>query len=285
VAAPPLAPAGRARRTDPVSQLLGEIWHGALDPGYTAAAATAGRPATRRRPVRLLTGVGLVLIGVLLAVALAQTRASAPAVARQREALDARIRQQTVAYDAMTSQVTALQGEVSRLKDEELSATGQGNALAGRLATLELQSAQVAVTGPGLRITLDDAATPPPGTDPTVDRVLDRDLQSVVNGLWAAGAEAVAVNDQRLTGLSAIRSAGDAILVDYRPLTRPYVVTAIGDANAIQVAFVTGPAGQALRTLEQAYGIRYSIQTVTGQTLPAASTVELRYARAKEAGR
>ena len=280
----PAAPAPAAdpaqQRTDPVTALLGEIWDGALDPGYAAA---ADRPARRPRRVRAGTAVGLVLIGVLLAVALAQTRASAPAVARQREDLDARIRAQTAAYDAATRQVTALQTEVSTLKDDELSASGEGAALVDRLAALELQAGLVAVTGPGVQVMLDDATTPPVGTDPSVDRVLDRDLQSVVNGLWAAGAEAVAVNGQRLTGLSAIRSAGDAILVDYRPLTRPYVVVALGDPRTLQSSFVSGPAGQALRTLAQAYGITYSIQEVDRQTLAAASAGELRYARAREA--
>ena len=61
-----------------------------------------------------------------------------------------------------------------------------------------------------------------------VSRVLDVDLQSVVNGLWAGGAEAVAVNGQRLTALTTIRAAGSAILVDFRPVTSPYEVSAIG---------------------------------------------------------
>ena len=55
-------------------------------------------------------------------------------------------------------------------------------------------------------------------------RVLDRDLQELVNGLWAAGAEAVSVDGQRLTARTAIRSAGEAVLVDFRPLSPPYVV-------------------------------------------------------------
>ena len=50
--------------------------------------------------------------------------------------------------------------------------------------------------------------------------MIARDLQIVVNGLWASGAEAVSVNGQRLTSKAAIRFAGQAILVNYRPLTR-----------------------------------------------------------------
>ena len=102
----------------------------------------------------------------------------------------------------------------------------------------------------------------------------------VVNGLWAAGAEAVSVNGQRLTALSAIRSAGDAILVDYRPLTRPYRVLAIGDPRTIQAAFSSGPAGSGLRTLQQTYGLKYEVEGVGRVTVPAAAALALRYAKA-----
>jgi uncharacterized protein YlxW (UPF0749 family) len=268
---------GRTGRPDPVVQLLGEIWDSALDPGYAAAAAAPA--AARRGPARIATVLGLVLIGVLLAVALAQTRAAAPAVARQRTELEARIASQTTTYDRTTQQLATLQQQVDALKSRALADTGQGSALADRMAALELQSGQVAVSGPAVEVTLDDAQTPPPGTDPSVDRVLDRDLQSVVNGLWAAGAEAVAVNGQRLTALSAIRSAGDAILVDYRPLTRPYVVVAIGDPASLQTRFTEGAAGRGLQALSTAYGIRSSVQPVGQAILPAASPGELRYAR------
>jgi uncharacterized protein YlxW (UPF0749 family) len=272
-------------RPDAVTALLGQIWDDALDPGYAAAAGQRSSSRSDRswngRSVRVGTAAGLVLIGALFAVALVQTRAAAPAVAKGRADLESRIGEQTAAYDSTTAQVTALQAQVARIKSSQLSSTSEGEALNRALAALGLQVGQVAVSGPGVAVTVDDAATPPPGTDPSVDRVLDRDLQSVVNGLWLAGAEAVAVNDQRLTALSAIRSAGDAILVDYRPLTRPYVVTAIGDPGTVETAFTSGPAGQALRVLQQTYGIRFSIRTVDRVGLPAATAVELRYARAK----
>jgi uncharacterized protein YlxW (UPF0749 family) len=276
----------KSSRPDAVTALLGQIWDDALDPGYAAAAGQRSAVGSARRwhgrSVRVGTVAGLLLIGALFAVALAQTRATAPAVAKGLADLQSRIREQTAAYDATTAQVTALQAAVARIKGTELSSTSQGEVLNRQLTTLGLQAGQVAVSGPGVQVTMDDAAVPPPGTDPSVDRVLDRDLQSVVNGLWLAGAEAVAVNGQRLTALSAIRSAGDAILVDYRPLNRPYVVTAIADPGTVAAAFSSGPAGQALRVLQHSYGIRFSIRTVQQLGLPAASAVQLRYARAKE---
>jgi uncharacterized protein YlxW (UPF0749 family) len=105
--------------------------------------------------------------------------------------------------------------------------------------------------------------------------VLDRDLQTVVNGLWAAGAEAISVNGQRLTALSAIRSAGEAILVDFRPLTPPYVVSAVGDADALRAGFASGSAGPYLHALEDNYGITSSIDSVSSLSLPASSGLTL----------
>jgi uncharacterized protein YlxW (UPF0749 family) len=290
----PRTPTQAPPQRDAVVQLLGTIWDNALDPGYAAAArrrqsrsatsATSGSSGAgqgrERRPGRgALALLGFAVLGVVLAVAIVSTHVGAPAVAQRRADLVDRVRDQTARAATTEQQVQALQADVSRLNGQRLSTTSQGELLADQVAALELATAQVAVTGPGLRVTLDDASEPPPGTDPAVDRVLDRDLQGVVNGLWAAGAEAVAVNGQRLTALSAIRSAGDAILVDYRPLTRPYVVVAIGDPASLQTRFTEGAAGRGLQALSTAYGIRSSVQPVGQAILPAASPGDLRYAR------
>ncbi len=73
--------------------------------------------------------------------------------------------------------------------------------------------------------------------------MLDVDLQILANGLWQAGAEAVAINGHRLSSLTAIRSAGDAITVDFRSLTRPYRVEAIGDPRTLPARFVETAGG------------------------------------------
>ncbi len=92
-------------------------------------------------------------------------------------------------------------------------------------------------------------------------RVLSKDLQVVTNALWEAGAEAISINGQRLTARSAIRFAGDAILVNYRPLTRPYVISAIGDPQNLQVEFADNrgvlracPRGQLRRSCHDGRG-------------------------------
>jgi len=100
-------------------------------------------------------------------------------------------------------------------------------------------------------------------------RVLDRDLQSVTNALWSVGATAIAINGIRLTSTTAIRSAGEAILVDYRPLALPYLITAVGPAD-LDVRLAESPEGSALRSLRQQYGIEWTLDSREVQ-VPASS--------------
>ena len=115
-------------------------------------------------------------------------------------------------------------------------------------------------------------------------RVSAADLQIVSNGLWAAGAEAISINGQRLTTRSAIRFAGQAILVDFRPLVRPYVVTAIGDAKALQSSFGSSPTGSYLKSLEDNYGIPVAISGSASLTCPAGVPSALVSATARSRG-
>ena len=117
----------------------------------------------------------------------------------------------------------------------------------------------VAVAGPGVLIVVDDS---PAASSDARDRVLDLDLQVLANGLWQAGAEAVAINGHRLSGLTAIRSAGDAITVDYRSLSRPYRIEAIGNPRTLQARFVESPAGVWWNDLAQNRRMRYEISDV-----------------------
>ena len=130
--------------------------------------------------------------------------------------------------------------EIDRLRTVALGDDDQAVILRGQIDRLGPVVGTVAVTGPGMLVEVDDA--PAGGTDAR-DRVLDIDLQILANGLWQAGAEAVAINGHRLSSLTAIRSAGDAITVDFRSLTRPYRVEAIGDPRTLPARFAETAAG------------------------------------------
>ncbi|WP_131762123.1 DUF881 domain-containing protein, partial [Actinomadura fibrosa] len=152
------------------------------------------------------------------------------------------------------------------------------------LARTAAAAAAAPAAGDGLVVTLDDAPRDgAAGRDADAGRIYDQDLQDAVNGLWAAGASAIGVNGQRITPTTAIRTAGEAILVDYRPLRGPYEVTALGDPGRLQGAFTASAAGERLRRLAERYGIRYGVHRADGVRLPAAAGLRVRYARPGDA--
>jgi uncharacterized protein YlxW (UPF0749 family) len=157
-----------------------------------------------------------------------------------------------------------------------------GNDLMGVL------SGAVEVHGPGVELVVNDSKNAGQGGDgdaretsgfSDTGRVRDRDMQRVVNGLWASGAEAVSINGQRLTALSAIRAAGDAILVDNKPLAPPYTVFAVGDGQRLSTRFQNSPDGLYLHVLQENFGIRTSISVEADIKVPAAPSVIVRTAQ------
>jgi uncharacterized protein YlxW (UPF0749 family) len=143
------------------------------------------------------------------------------------------------------------------------------------------------VHGPGVKLVVDDAASADQGSGGAREsadfsdtgRVQDRDMQRVVNGLWESGAEAISINGQRLTALSAIRAAGEALLVDNRPLVPPYTVLAVGDGRRLSSRFRNSGDGQYLQALEKDFDIRATMSLQDALNLPAAPSVIVRTAQ------
>lgn len=240
----------RQVRVDASMDLLRTLRAEALDPSYARAARQDGGP--RARAGWLIPA--FVAVGLVLGLAVANTWRTAPTRAQERTDLIARIEAAGVRHDELGRTAADLRRELRQ-------AGAAGGLDAGDAARSELLGARTgldAVSGPGVRLTLDDG--PESGT--RAARVVDADLRMTVNGLWASGAEAVAVNGRRLSARTAIRNAGDAITVDYRSLTRPYRVEAIGDARALQDGFAASEGGRWVAGLAQHYGVVSSLERV-----------------------
>ena len=268
--------------------LLTEVMQRPLDPGYAAAAerrARNGEPSRRTERSALMLTV-LALLGMLLATAGLQARGSSPDRTAERQQLAAEITRQDAAANRLQRDNAALAAAIEAERSRQLDQQARG-ALADLVDRLGLVTGAIAVTGPGVTLTIDDAeaVAVAPGADPRSDtttedgRVLDQDLQVVVNGLWEAGAEAVAINGQRLTALSAIRSAGQAILVDYRPLKPPYRILAIGDPERLPARFGKTAGGRDVKYLADNFGIRYELVPSQQLRLPASAGLDVRQAR------
>ena len=167
----------------------------------------------------------------------------------------------------------------ARLQTQQLTSDRTAQGVLDQLRRYGALTGSSAVTGPGVRVVANDA----PGARSARNQVLDTDLQKLVNGFWEAGAEAIAINGQRLTNLSTIRTAGGAITVNARSLSPPYVVTVIGNKDTLPARFAETASGQAWLDLQRDVGLRLDITPVNNQRLPAAA-VSLRYATSPTAG-
>ncbi|WP_242909881.1 DUF881 domain-containing protein [Actinomadura terrae] len=279
--------------------LLLDLFSGKLlDPGYAEAAARraareegedgeGGDGGLRRSRFR---GGGvllvLVLVGVLLAVAGAEVRRSEPVAAEQRARLIDEIHARTGETDGLQRRLDRLRDETERRRAAALARSDAGRRARRQLAEARTAAAAAPAAGSGLVVTLDDAPRDgaPSGGGPGSDdgRVYDQDIQVAVNGLWAAGARAIGINGQRVTPVTAIRTAGEAILVDYRPLRAPYEVTALGDPGSLREGFEGAAADRRLRQLQERYRIGYATRRSDEVRLPAAAGLQLRYATLRE---
>ncbi|MDT4978074.1 MAG: hypothetical protein QOG98_3832 [Pseudonocardiales bacterium] len=271
------------------AQLLVDLVTNTLDPGYAAAARQRGPAPPRRWYDRPAVAIGCALIGLTLVVAYIHTHRGAPHAAKVHDSLVSRVRDAQHQVEQLTTQAQRLNGALTALRDQGLS----GNApLSRQLDRDQLLAGQTAAVGPGLQVLL---AEPPAatasgqpgrgGSDPgsATNILSDRDVRSVVNELWADGAEAISVNDVRLTPTSAIRFAGDAVLVDFAPITSPFTIRAIGNADDLATAFASSAAASRYQTLASADGIGFEFTEHKKLTLPASPATSPRFAHPPKA--
>ena len=249
--------------------LLKQVMEHPIDPDYRTA-SEQGKRSTRHR---LWLAVALVVVGALVALSAMQNMRTAPLRSAEREELVERVNEMAARQDTARTSVNQRQAELRRLRAEILGSDDDGE-LRDRLERLDLNAGTIAATGPGLVITVDDA----PIDDPK-GRIVDIDLQQMVNGLWTAGAEAIAINGHRLSSRSAIRGAGAAITVNYRSLTRPYRIEVIGDPATLQARYAETTGGIWWNGLVHNYGIGQDIVAADDLVLPADPGLTLRHAR------
>ncbi|HEY8474453.1 MAG TPA: DUF881 domain-containing protein, partial [Natronosporangium sp.] len=247
------------------NDFLSELFRDPLDPGYAdaARARAAGRQRSpaRQLGLRATSYATLLVVGLLLAVAYQRVVAEEPTRAQIRADLEAQIHDRETETEALQARADQLRDEVAALRDSQLGDPEQVE----QLRELEAATGLGRVSGDGVVVRVDDG---PPGVDPqtgepAVDplaRILDRDLQRIANALWAAGAEAIAINGRRLTATSTIRGASGAILIDRQAIAGPYEVIAVGPDD-LRDRFAASETGQLMQVLVDNYGITYELRS------------------------
>lgn len=255
-------------------QSLDEDYRHVAEKRKAGAGSTGAGSRGRGRP---LTVVAVLAFGLIVAVAAVQTSRNADTRQEGREVLISRIndRQQSIA---------ALHREIAKITDENTAADVRATSLGQRTRKATQRAGDLAsaagfapVSGEGVRITVDDA----PG-DQEDTQVRDSDLTAVVDGLWAAGATAISVNDQRVTARSALRNSGTVIRINNVSLSPPYVVLALGDTRTLQARLIQTSSWQEFHSLAGELGMPVTMDNADDLRLPAASPtlMHLSYAHA-----
>jgi uncharacterized protein YlxW (UPF0749 family) len=169
--------------------------------------------------------------------------------------------------------VQQLQAEVDALT----ARAAPGNATVARLransATLAPIVGTQAVTGPAISVSLDDAkrsaASLPTGFTADDIVVHQQDVQSVVNALWAGGAEAMMLMDQRIISTSAVRCVGNTLILQGRVYSPPYVIQAIGSLPAMRAALDQSQQVQIYRQYVKLLGLGYDVKSIGNAIFPA----------------
>lgn len=152
-------------------------------------------------------------------------------------------------------------------------ATAEVQATAAEVDELAGLAGSGGVSGPGVVVTLDDSGlSRSPSGDPNDLVIHEQDIQTVVNALWRAGAEAVAVAGQRLTSASAVRCAGNTLLLHGTIQSPPYEIVAIGDPGALGDSLAGGPGIDRVLAAARAFGLRYVVEEGTVR-IPAGTEV------------
>ncbi|MEV0269093.1 DUF881 domain-containing protein [Hamadaea sp. NPDC050747] len=258
------------------TDLLDSLFRESVEASRAAYEASTRRTPAAKAAYKALGAVTALALGFLLAVAYQKVVEEQPQRQTARDGLIADIHTRQDRIDGLTGREELLRGQVNSLQAALLN-----DSTLQRLRTYEAATGLRRVTGDGVTITLGDGpakADPVTGQADKTARVLFVDLRNVVNELFTDGAEAIAINGQRLTSTSTIRSAGEAILVDFKPLVGPYKIVAIGPGS-MATKFSESATADLFRKLVDSKGMSFSVKRSDDLTLPAAANPQLRYAK------
>lgn len=244
-----------------------------------AAAAEGGVEAPapegggRRRGMLAATVVAA--FGLIVTVAFVQTSRNADVDRASRATLIERVSSARATVEDLQSQIASVRDTNAGLDASYRSLGNRVQSMEARADVLGRSAGFRVLRGDGVQAVVDDA---PAGGD---GMVRDRDLRLLVNGLWAAGAQGIAINGQRVTALSALRNSWESIRINDVSLSRPYVVTAVGDQATMQARFAESHSGSLFRDVTIQWGMSFSMDNVDDLELPAAPRrlLELRSAR------
>jgi uncharacterized protein YlxW (UPF0749 family) len=226
-------------------------------------------------------GVALLALGFLIAAQLASEGPRVRYTTQERTPLVETANELQSQQDVLKQRILDLRSQIQIVEGQ-----GEGSAATVRQLNDRLEQARIAaglipLTGTGIVIQLEDSKQPVPPDGSESDYLVgSRDIRVVVEDLWAAGAEAIAVNGERITPTSAIIDVGTSLLINSAYLTPPYQITALGPPDLYDRLSASAGFVDFVRSRSEGYGIGVSLAEPESVDMPAfVGTVTLRYSR------
>jgi uncharacterized protein YlxW (UPF0749 family) len=222
-------------------------------------------PRTRRRQRWSLLVPVIASLAGLLFTTTAHTSAGTNLRDDRRTELTRLIGERRSQVEDEYNRSSALRGQLDQATHAQAGSDGGVAQQQQRVDANKPDAGFTAVRGPGLVVVLNDAPRRPDGKLPTGARpddvvVHQQDVQSVVNALWAGGAEAMVIMDIRVISTSAVRCVGNTLLLHDRVYSPPFQIKAIGDPARLRAALGADPGVRAFKAAATLYGLGYTVE-------------------------
>jgi uncharacterized protein YlxW (UPF0749 family) len=240
-----------------------------------------------RRPIAswaVSIGAGLAVVGFVAAMQWNSSLERNEFTTSAQQILAAQVLDLEAEQTELRAQISAAEEEVRQFQEETTTSSVALEEVNRQLAAARLGVGLTAVHGPGVIIEIADSKrVVPPGENPANFVVLVDDLRDIVTALWASGAEAISINDERLVATSSIYGVGASVLVNTAFLSPPFRIEAIGSDGLLE-RFQSNRAflGRVAQRIEF-FGLEFASQAAGDLTLPAlVGTTRLRWALPSE---
>ncbi|MCL2787098.1 MAG: DUF881 domain-containing protein [Micrococcales bacterium] len=237
----------------------------------------------RHRPTRRRAVVSVAAVTALAGLLFATNARLLWGKGHSASALEGLAREESRTIATLTDTQALLNSEINALVGAQPEAV-----VLAEDPVMGVATGQVPVAGPGVVVTLDDAVLPAAPSAPLDDYVVhQQDIEAVLNTLWGAEAQAVAVQGVRVSSMTSIRCVGNVVLVGGRVSSPPYVIEAVGDSHDLVKALEEGPALDAYREAAEAIGLGWSVRVLDNVHLTGSSggSIGLRYVSALDPDR
>ena len=238
------------------------------DGWYRSAVADSDHDSTSNEPsqpppsavTRVAFALTLGLLALLLGVAAGTDEPAVASRTGRRVQLVELIREEQRRTAELAASVEELSAQVAQFEGFEARGARRVSNVQQRIDRVVAAAGLTAVRGPGLEVVLTDSRLDAAPTGNLNDLVIhEQDLQAVINGLWAGGAEAASVNGQRILSTTAIRCVGNTLLLHGRVYSPPYVIRAVGDPVALRTALDRDPAVNRFAAAAREFKLGYSV--------------------------